>query len=236
MKTTKILILSIVLFLYFGANAQNEDCYEIKKSMSGHGTILYPQEMFDYICDLTEIVDEIDGNNIDFKVLSYDLYPISQKMALDDIENQKAQVKNELSTYQEYIAVIKSFVNENIEYSVVLKLPTSGNFSTINNLESEAIQNGVERAMREANEILPGNKQTEIHGFTIFNGYMSMIKNGSLNIDIFKELGFYNLTIEPQISLNTTTNIINNDFIKDYAGLKINNANYIRENLSSVLD
>ena len=228
MRTTRIFLVFSFLILFFGARSQNGGCYEIKKSMSGFGTALYPQDMFEYICDLAEIVDEIDSNNIDFKVLSYDLYPITQTMALDDIELQKAQVKNELLAYQEYIAVIKSFVNDNIEYSIILKLPTTGKFSTINSLEFEAIQNGVERAMREANEILPGNKQTEIHGFTIFNGYISMIKNGNLNIDIFRELGFIEVELSQDADFQISESSLSDNSIKDFCGLKINN-NLLRE-------
>jgi hypothetical protein len=221
MKATRILILLVLLSFYFGANAQNGDCYEIKSSMSGHGTILYPQIMFDTICKLVKIVDENDNNNKDFKVLSYDVYPILAYANLSDgIDYQISEIKKEFADFPEYSAVIKAFINENIRYNFFLKLPSTGIFSTITTMQSEAIQVSVENAMIDANAIIPGNFNTEIHGFRILNAYLKQIKDGTLNIDVFDNLGFQPLKLNQNEAYITSNNIQINEEIRDYCGIK----------------
>jgi hypothetical protein len=181
MKATRILILSVIFFFYFGAYAQNGDCYEIKKSMSGYESILYPEEIYDHICTYMSLIDVIDSNNVDFKVYSYDLFP-NASLIESDIDFTIASIEEELSVYSEYAAIIKIIHDDKIDYKILLRLPTSGKFKNLKQWEREAIREGVELATQDDSDCPSNNIEKEIYAFLKLHEYVYALKNGNFDI------------------------------------------------------
>lgn len=232
MKYFKLIVVLSILIGWNSLYSQVHGCYEIKKSMSGYGTLLYPEFLFQEICDLVKIVDTLDNNNIEFKVFSYDVYPILAYIDPEDgIDYQISEIKKELVAYSEYSTIIKAFVGKNVRYTFLLKLPTSGLFSNISSMQSEAIQVNVEQAMNVANIIIPDNMNIEIHGFSILNDYLNQIKNGTLNIDVFSALGFQQIVFNQSESYLSSNSIEISGNIRDYSGIKNSQNKFLRSSL-----
>ncbi len=228
----RIFIGALMLLGSVGVSGQNYGgCYEVKKSYSGYKTTLFPSEMYDTICSLVSIVDEIDSNSYTFKVLSFDLYPIIGDLdPIKGIEYQKNEIVNEVNeSYSEYIIVFHIFIEGNMDYSIVLKLPRTGKLKSINDLEESTIANRVEVTMGNTANYFD-NATAEIQGFYEFWMQLNSIKDGSFNPNLFKENGFEEISY---IDIDLLTR--NDIFIEDSNNGKIrvvNSGGYFFDNIN----
>jgi hypothetical protein len=235
MKTKRILMVFFVLISFYDLKAQTSNCYEIKQTVSLTGyvnTQSYPVAMFDTICNLVKKVDQIDNNNTQFKIFSYDLYPIMAYVnPMDGLEYQVSQIKEELKNMTEVAAVFKLFDLGTLKYDFFLKLPNTGKFQNINELQVAGIESSISGTMNFASNTHFFMIFSEILGFQQFKKYIDDIDNGTLAIAQFEDNGFEKMVSNVYDTKLTRTGIKSEASsgkirVIDYNGYKYDNTSY----------
>ncbi len=159
-------------------------CYKMMKSFSGFGTKLYPPEMKNSLCDLVDIVDEIDNDDTLFQILSYDLSFIDMAKRNEDVQKELQSIETELEQHTQYIAVVKQFVDKKaMGFKVYLKLPNVQVFNDLKEYEKEGIRAGVEFEMNNTIDGIVTVNVAEYNGLVKFNEYMKEIQDSTFIID-----------------------------------------------------
>ncbi len=159
-------------------------CYKMMKSFSGFGTKLYPPEMKNSLCDLVDIVDEIDNDDTLFQILSYDLSFIDMAKRNEDVQKELQSIETELEQHTQYIAVVKQFVDKKaMGFKVYLKLPNVQVFNDLKEYEKEGIRAGVEFEMNNTIDGIVTVNVAEYNGLVKFNEYMKEVQDSMFDID-----------------------------------------------------
>lgn len=239
-KLIFITLLSLLAVIGWGQGGNN--CYILKGQFSGK-TNLYNQTLFDTVCALIEIVDNAVSKtsttrySSDFKIISYDLYPTTSFMDDKiDFDSQTEWALNDIQTdnYSEYIAVLKSITNQRIEYHVRLKLPPAGVFSSLDPVQTEAIQNKIEGIMNASYLVFRTNWMAEIAGYAYLFSVVEDLINGTFSINEFDDSDFVEMDAPNNFVLSSDNIPIESNNVFDYCGLLVNGEKLYNSILNSI--
>ena len=178
----RIFIGVLMLLGSVGVSGQdNGECFEVKGHYSGYD--FYPIVLKDSICSLAHIVDELDKDCFDFKVIYFDLSGTSQYMKKEDIESKiEKTILNINFEYPENIIIFKMFSEGKLDYHVSLQLPLVAPFDTITLTEQGVIAQEIENTMETVYMASKNYIMAELAGFLSFNSYMNIIGYGNLYV------------------------------------------------------